>query len=276
MTRKTTSDYETEIKDLHHKLQHRREIMTPEEIESTEKKLKRPCIDENQTTFDTFMQNVEVVTDKAEATIVGVSGDAGVYFFKAKPDMFSGMEVVKKLTKTWKSIYPYAKIEQFFDISLATLERREADYMQLIEGLDKDVLNGYASMFGTLSTYFIDSNYSDPLGTFYMENISTGAGGEFYTPFHVAHMMAQIMNPKPEDVMCDPCCGSGVMLLATRCVIHQNYGWLASSRYGRNMYGLDISSNAMKMAKINMFMTDYIFMSLLFTSAVSEWNIRGS
>lgn len=39
MTRKTIADYETEIKDLHHKLQHRREIMDAEEIESTEKKL---------------------------------------------------------------------------------------------------------------------------------------------------------------------------------------------------------------------------------------------
>ena len=39
MTRKTIADYESEIKDLHHKLQHRREIMTPVEIESTEKKL---------------------------------------------------------------------------------------------------------------------------------------------------------------------------------------------------------------------------------------------
>ena len=39
MARKTIPDYADEIKDLHHKLQHRREIMTPEEIKSIEKKL---------------------------------------------------------------------------------------------------------------------------------------------------------------------------------------------------------------------------------------------
>jgi methylase of polypeptide subunit release factors len=37
------------------------------------------------------------------------------------------------------------------------------------------------------------------------------------------------------------------------------------------MYGIDISSDAVKMAKINMFMTDYIFMSVLFIDGVFEW-----
>jgi len=37
------------------------------------------------------------------------------------------------------------------------------------------------------------------------------------------------------------------------------------------MYGVDIASHAVKMAKINMFMTDYIFMSVLFIEGVSEW-----
>jgi type I restriction-modification system DNA methylase subunit len=156
-------------------------------------------------------------------------------------------------------------------VILAVLERREDDYMQLIEGLNADVLKGYAEMFSTLAAYFIDGNYSDPLGTFYTGQFRNKMGGEFYTPFNVAYCMAEIMNPKPEGNMLDPCCGSGVMFLAARCVIHKNYGWIASSRYGRNMYGMDISSNAVKMAKINMFMTDHIFMTCLFLDGVSEW-----
>jgi type I restriction-modification system DNA methylase subunit len=217
------------------------------------------------------MDKVEVTTDAAEVSIRKAAGDGGVFLFQAKPDVHGGNEVAKNLKKLWGRIYHHANIDQFFDVVLAVLERREDDYMQLIEGLNADVLKGYAEMFSILTAYFIDGNYSDPLGTFYMENISSGAGGEFYTPFHVAYMMAEMMNPKPDDVMADPCCGSGVMMLATRCVIHKNYGWIASSKYGRNMYGTDISSNAVKMAKINMFMTDHIFMSCLFIDGVGEW-----
>jgi len=217
------------------------------------------------------MDKVEVATDKAEVTIKEVAGDGGVYLFQAKPDMFGGIEVAKKLTKIWGRIYHHAKIDKFFDVTLAVLERREDDYMQLIEGINADALKGYTEMFGTLAAYFIDGNYSDPLGTFYTEQFRSKMGGEFYTPFNIAYFMAEVMNPKPDDVMCDPCCGSGVMFLAARCVIHKNYGWIASSRYGRNMYGIDISSDAVKMAKINMFMTDHIFMSCLFLDGVSEW-----
>ena len=34
---------------------------------------------------------------------------------------------------------------------------------------------------------------------------------------------------------------------------------------------MDISSDAVKMSKINMFMTDYIFMSVLMIDGVTEW-----
>ncbi|MCK4529480.1 N-6 DNA methylase [candidate division WOR-3 bacterium] len=217
------------------------------------------------------MGQVEVATDKAEETIKAVAGDRGVYLFEAKPDTFGGNEIAETLTKIWTRIYHHAKIDKFFDVTLAVLERREDDYMRLIEGINADALKGYTEMFGTLAAYFIDGNYSDPLGTFYIGQFRSKMGGEFYTPFHVAYCMAEMMNPKPDDVMLDPCCGSGVMFLATRCVIHKNYGWIASSRYGRNMYGVDISSDAVKMAKINMFMTDHIFMSCLFIDGVSEW-----
>jgi len=224
-----------------------------------------------QTTLDTFVGEVEVATDKAEVMLQEVAGDEGVFLFPAKPDISGGIEVAKNLTEIWGRIYHHANIDRFFDVVLAVLERRGDDYMKLIEGLNANVLKGYTELFSTLAAYFIEGNYSDPLGTFYSEHFKNKMGGEFYTPFNVAYFMAEMLNPKPDGAMLDPCCGSGIFLLATRCVIHKNYGWIASSRYGRNMYGADIASHAVKMAKINMFMTDYIFMSVLFIEGVSEW-----
>ncbi len=183
--------------------------------------------------------------------------------FLPKQDMKLTIDVTKKLGDIWHTIHHHAKFDQWLDIILAALERRESDYMSLIEGIDRRVLDGYAKMYSVLYIYFLDGYYGDPLGSFYMENFSYGRGGEFYTPWNIAHMMAKMMNPTPEETVCDPCSGSGIMLLAARCVIHENYGWLTSSRYGRNLYGTDISSRAVKMSKINLYLTDYIYMICL-------------
>jgi len=83
-------------------------------------------------------------------------------------------------------------------------------------------------------------------------------------------MVAEMLDPKPTDTIYDPACGSGIMLLATRCIIHKKHGWLASSRYGRNLYGIDINDRMTKMAKINMYLTDYVYMICVMGDVVNE------
>lgn len=207
----------------------------------------------------TFMDFVEQTTERLEVAAIEQPTEIPPQF-KPKHDMSLANEVTGRITKIWDTVSHYADFERFLDIILAALERREADYMALIKDLDKKELDAYVRIYAELSHYFLDGNYGDPLGTFYMEHFSYGRNGEFYTPWHVAHFMALMLDPKPEETICDPCVGSGIMLLAARCVIHEKYGWLVSSRYGRNMYGTDISSRAVKMAKINMYLTDYVFM----------------
>ena len=206
-----------------------------------------------QPTFDSFMQKVEQTTDIMET-------QAPLENFPPKPDMLKAQEVTKHLSKTWNKMQYRANFDTFLDIILAALERREEDYMKLIGTLDKDIVNGYAAMYGNLMAYFIDGYYGDPLGNWYQEYFSHGKNGEFFTPWNVAYMMAEMLDPKPTETVCDPSCGSGVMLLATRCVIHKKYGWLASSRYGRNLYGVDINDKMVKMTKINLYLTDYVYM----------------
>lgn len=250
------------------------------------KPTRRKHTEGDQASFESFMEHVDQTTDHLEAMqqlsqikeVVHeseqddqpVQGDNLNQDFPAKPDMWLAVETTKSMTKIWDKIHYKASFDQFLDIVLAALQRREVDYMSLIEGIDKDVLNGYAEIYGILSAYFLEGNYGDPLGNFYMENFSHGKSGEFYTPWNIAYMMASMLNPEPHQTVMDPTCGSGIMLLAARCVIHQNYGWLASSRYGRNMYGMDISNNAVRMAKINMYLTDYVYMMCLTVQAVEE------
>lgn len=245
---------------------------------------------EHKTGQKTFMDFVEETTDRIEQQLStenpGDSQDVSTEAisesqdvptepqqqrFEPKQDMAVTQEVTKRIADIWHTIHHHADYEQWLDIILAALERREDDYMRLIKGIDKKVLEAYTKMYAELYKYFLDGYYGDPLGDFYQEFFSYGRGGEYYTPWNVAYFMVEIMNPTPDENIIDPCCGSGILLLAARCFIHKNYGWIVSSRYGRNLYGMDISSRAAKMAKINIYLTDYVYMICLMHNAVLEF-----
>jgi len=220
--------------------------------------MRRKAPDAAQTTLNGFMQKVERTTAVLKET--AAAEPRMLEDFIAKPNPTLVAQVGGRIGGIWDKLYPSGNVREFTDVILATIERREDDYMSLIKGMKREKLIGYSQMFGELIAFFMDGNYGDPLGEFYMEHISHGKGGEFFTPFHVAYMMASMLNPEPEGAILDPTCGTGVMLIAARCVIHKNHGWIASSQYGRNMYGIDINADIVGLAKINMYMTDYIVM----------------
>jgi len=224
--------------------------------------MQRKAPDAAQTTLNGFMPKVEHDTAVLEGT--AAAEPRIIEDFIAKPNPTLAAQVGRRIGAIWDKIYPNAKIREFIDIVLAAIERREDDYMALIKGMPPERVRGYAQMFSELTAFFIDGNYGDPLGEFYMEHISHGKGGEYFTPFHVAHMLAKILDPGKDDTVLDPSSGTGVMLLAARCVIHQKHGWIASSQYGRNIYGVDINADIVGLAKINMYLTDYILMMGLF------------
>jgi type I restriction-modification system DNA methylase subunit len=180
--------------------------------------------------------------------------------FEPKPDMFQEQEVTKRIVSIWNKAGYNTEFDTFLELTLAALERRESDYMAIVTISERKHIHAYAEIFKELYNYFMDGYYGDPLGSLYMQQFSHGHNGEFYTPWNIAYMMAQMLNPTSNETVCDPTCGSGIMLLAVRCVIHTNEGWIKSSQYGRNMYGMDISSRAVMMTKINLYLTDYIYM----------------
>ena len=80
----------------------------------------------------------------------------------------------------------------------------------------------------------------DVLGDFFMEHLSFGRNGQFFTPEHLCDMMAMISMPADTNHILDPACGSGRMLMASA-KLH---------RYGK-FYGADIDRTCCMMAVIN-------------------------
>lgn len=79
--------------------------------------------------------------------------------------------------------------------------------------------------------------------------------GTFFTPPEVSELIARIVNPKINDTMYDPTCGSGSLLIKT--------GKTASKKENDNvktlaLYGQEMNGSNWSMAKMNMFLHDIL------------------
>lgn len=104
------------------------------------------------------------------------------------------------------------------------MQTREDEYLEAIKGYSKYDLDQLAQAMGLLINEMEHRPFTDVLGVYYTETIA-GAGqyarGEFYTPPAVSQMMAKISldveqikaDNRPVTV-CDPCSGSGAMILS--------------------------------------------------------------
>ena len=106
-----------------------------------------------------------------------------------------------------------------------------------------------------------------------------GDRGEFFTPRNVMSMAVEMVNPKPDETVCDPSCGTGGFLVtAMNHVINQlkneaeeDFGkleseWTDSERNNvrdrikqiaaSNFYGFDINPELVRATKMNMVMNN--------------------
>lgn len=93
---------------------------------------------------------------------------------------------------------------------------REEDYRQLAGTYDAKSMSLFSDMMGMLWEAF-DTEINDYLGQIYMEgNMGNKSTGQFFTPFHLAELVAMMQPNDPEQkvFMNEPACGGGGMILA--------------------------------------------------------------
>ena len=92
----------------------------------------------------------------------------------------------------------------------------------------------------------------DVIGEAYMyliERFGSDAGkkaGEFYTPAPVRKLLAGLAKPKEKDLICDPTCGSGSLLIDAAALIGD------SDNY--RLFGQEKNGSTLALAKMNMFL----------------------
>ncbi len=116
----------------------------------------------------------------------------------------------------------------------------------LLEDFHKETLNLKPSRVGK----------RDVIGDAYeylIEQFASDAGkkaGEFYTPAEVSELVAELVEPKKGDTICDPTCGSASLLMKCGKQIQKNNK--GSKKY--ELYGQEAIGSTWALAKMNMFL----------------------
>ena len=104
---------------------------------------------------------------------------------------------------------------------------------------------------------------SDTKGDVYenlLSKLSTaGVNGQFRTPRHISRMMVELLDPKPEDTICDPACGTSGFLVAAGEYLKEKYNneiFYNSEKkdhYNNHMFfGYDMDRTMLRVGAMNM------------------------
>lgn len=82
--------------------------------------------------------------------------------------------------------------------------------------------------------------------------VSKGKKGQYFTPRHVIKMCVKMLNPKQEEYVIDPACGSGGFLLHSMYHVWDNYLKSDAARKGyaaRHVFGVDFDDNMRRISQ---------------------------
>ena len=125
-----------------------------------------------------------------------------------------------------------------------SMKKQEELYMKTIKPYKKSEVMVFADAFAALVVEMTGdgSGMVDVLGEYFMEFLSFGRNGQFFTPMNVCDMMARFTNPIGEtNNILDPACGSGRMLMS-----------MAKLNRYATFFGADCDANCAKMTVVNM------------------------
>jgi type I restriction enzyme M protein len=107
---------------------------------------------------------------------------------------------------------------------------------------------------------------------------SAGENGQFRTPRHIIGMMTYMVQPKKDDIMCDPAMGTAGMHVAVGEYIHKNHpDWFFDKQFrehfNNNMFtGIEFDSTMIRIAAMNLQLHGITNPKLLLKDSLSESN----
>ena len=143
-------------------------------------------------------------------------------------------------------------------------------YLEIVRNYEKPDAYLMSEAFGALVIEMDNDGkgLKDCFGDFYMEYISLGHNGQFFTPEPICELMARISNPAGFGKrVADCCCGSGRMLLAAAKISRDSL-----------FFGADIDRTCALMCLINLCLNGLLgevcWMDTLMNRFYAGWRIE--
>ena len=174
---------------------------------------------------------------------------SALYAQRTEPDI--GDRINKVLEKieddnTAKLAGVFRNIDFNSEANLGDTKTRSAKLKHLLEDFNDDRLDLRPSHLESQDVLgdayeFLVANFASDSGK---------KGGEFYTPSQVAQLLARILKAKAGDRVCDPCCGSGSLLIRACQQVPPDRDGL------RNVmpFGQELNGATWALCKMNMFL----------------------
>ncbi|WP_289182958.1 N-6 DNA methylase [uncultured Dubosiella sp.] len=95
----------------------------------------------------------------------------------------------------------------------------EKAYMSIAEKYTREEIFRFVKAFAALTDLF-EEEIRDWLGFEYMRQGGNAKTGQFFTPFHLSEVVASLQPPLAMEMIEEPACGSGSMILARAKYLH--------------------------------------------------------
>ncbi len=106
---------------------------------------------------------------------------------------------------------------------------------------------------------------------------TAGKNGQFRTPKHIREMMVELLQPTPDDTICDPACGTAGFLVSAAEYIRKNYENTMDDRQwehyaGDAFTGFDTDPTMLRISTMNLMLHSIERPDIIYKDSVSKQN----
>lgn len=176
----------------------------------------------------------------------------------------------------WNDIKSGKNVSSFSDRITALFDRTQKEYQDIFDTDDRIKLSQDALGFtvNKLQGIALLGSSQDAKGLAFQKFLShheKDGRGQFFTPEPVIDFCVAMMQPKPEETITDPACGSGGFLMSALKYLQTNNQKLDTAKVvSQNIFGLDINRSIARIAKMKLLLEANGKTNILCTNSLED------
>ena len=176
----------------------------------------------------------------------------------------------------WNEIKSGKNISSFSDRITSLFVQTQKEYQDIFDTDDRIKLSPNALGFtiNKLQGISLLGSSQDAKGLAFQKFLShheKDGRGQFFTPEPIIDFCVAMMQPKPEETIIDPACGSGGFLMSALKYLQSNNQNLDTSKtISQNIFGLDINRSIARIAKMKLLLEANGKTNILCTNSLED------